>query len=264
MCSSLALGITVAAAALVPAVAGAPAAADGSSARGGQVCAAAAPLGVAVGGAPCAGGPSVHRPTCALDDSADFPIDTRIHRGPDAYRTGDGYQEWTVDLTNTTDETCGRVHPILVLVDRARTLKPEQIQLEFDDGTRRRPVPFERTGQGENIGVFDGAGFGGFRVAPGRTVSVGVRLTFTSDTGANHVVASAALVQRRDDDGDWVGDSNDYPFDVVTEGPATPTAEQLAQTGPGTPLATGIAAGAVLLGAGAAVVGARRLRARRR
>ncbi|MEU6992507.1 LPXTG cell wall anchor domain-containing protein [Streptomyces sp. NPDC046465] len=240
LCSSLALGVTVAAAAaLVPAVVGTPAAADGGSR-------------------------SAHRPTCALDDSADFPIDTRIHRGPDTYRPGDGYQEWTVDLTNTTDETCGRVHPILVLVDRARTLKPEQIQLEFDDGARRWPVPFEKTGQGENIGVFDGAGFGGFTVAPGRTVSVEVRLTFTSDTEADRVVASAALVQRRDDDGDWVGDSNDYPFAVVPEGPASPTAEQLAQTGSGTPLATGIAAGAVLLGAGAAVVGARRFRARRR
>ncbi|MEU8955954.1 LPXTG cell wall anchor domain-containing protein [Streptomyces sp. NPDC048518] len=203
-----------------------------------------------------------NRPTCAADDSTDFPIDTRIHRGPGTYRPGEGYRDWTIDLTNTTDESCGNVHPILVLVDRTRTLKPEQVQLEFHDGTRGRPVRFEKTGQGENIGVFDD-GFPGFTVAPGRTVGVKVRLTFTSDTEADHVVATAALVQRREDDGDWVGESNAYAFDVEPDGPATPTAEQLAQTGPGTPLALGIAAGAVLLGAGAIVMTTRRKRTTR-
>ncbi|MEU1334282.1 hypothetical protein [Streptomyces sp. NPDC005865] len=205
---------------------------------------------------------AMNRPTCSSDDSADFPIDTRIHRGPGTYRPGEGYRDWTVDLTNTTDESCGNIHPILVLVDRTRKLKPEQVQLEFHDGTRRRPVRFERTGQGENIGVFDD-GFPGFTVAPGRTVGVKVRLSFTSDTEADHVEATAALVQRREDDGDWVGESNAYTFDVEPDGPATPTAEQLAQTGPGTPLALGIAAGAVLLGVGAIVMTTRRMRTNR-
>ncbi|MFD4631362.1 LPXTG cell wall anchor domain-containing protein [Streptomyces sp. NPDC058284] len=255
LCRSLVLGAAVAAAVLVPVVVAAPATAgtsavaDGDGSRGSRASRAAWTH-------------AVKRPTCATDDSADFPIDTRIHRGPGTYHPGDGYQHWSIDLTNTTDETCARIHPIVVLVDRARTLRPEQIQLEFDDGKRRRPVPFERTGQGEHVGVFDDAGFAGFTVAPGRTVTVEVRLTFTSDTEADRVVASAALVQRRDDDGDWVGDSNDYPFDIVTEGPATPSAEQLAQTGPGAPTVSGIAAGAVLLGAGAIVMAARRRRLR--
>ncbi|MEU7582839.1 hypothetical protein AB0B50_35285 [Streptomyces sp. NPDC041068] len=206
---------------------------------------------------------AANQPTCGPADSADFPIDTRIHQGPATYHPGGGYQHWTIDLTNTTDQSCGNVHPILVLVDQKQTLQARQIQLEFHDGTRWRPVPFEKTDQDENIGVFDD-GFPGFTVGPGKTVTVKVRLAFTSDTQANHVVASAALVQRRDDDGDWVGDSNDYPFDIVADGSGTPSAKQLAQTGPGTLLGLGATAGAFLLAGGALVVGSRRLRARGR
>ncbi|MEV7197727.1 hypothetical protein AB0N81_38945 [Streptomyces sp. NPDC093510] len=169
-------------------------------------------------------GAAERRPTCATEDRADFPIDTRIHRGPDTYRPGGDHQDWTVDLTNTTDEACGNIHPLLVLVDEERTLTPRQVELEFDDGTRRRAVPFEKTGQGENIGVFDD-GFAGFTVEPGRTVTVKVRLAFAPGTDPNHVVVSAALVQRRDDDGDWVGSSNDYPFDIASGAEAEAEAE---------------------------------------
>ncbi|MFJ2773383.1 hypothetical protein [Streptomyces sp. NPDC087300] len=249
--SSLALGATAAAAALATAAAGATAAAAGSAVRNPAAATAAWHLGDTG---------AVRGPGCAAADSADFPIDTRVHEGPDTYRAGGPRRNWTIDLTNTTGDSCGDVHPILVLVDRKQGLRARQIRLEFHDGTRWRPVPFERTDQDENIGVF-GDGAPGFTVGPGRTVSVKVRLAFTADARPDRVVASAAVVQRRDDDGDWVGESNDYPFDIVAGGPRTPAAAQLAETGPGAVLGLGATAGALLLVGGALVAGTRRLRA---
>ncbi|MEV0252803.1 hypothetical protein AB0H82_00770 [Streptomyces sp. NPDC050732] len=218
-------------------------------------------------------GGAVRRATCAGEDRVDFPIDARIHRGPAIYRPGGGHEDWTVDLTNATDEPCGNIHPVLVLVDEERTLTSRQVRLRFVDGTRWRPVAFERTGQGEHVGVFDD-GFPGFTVAPGRTLTVKVRLAFTADAGPNHVVASAAVVQRRDGDGDWVGASNDYPFDLAPGASAELAAEppaglraELAETGSDVPLVTRIAAAGavVLVGSGTlALWGARRPRVRRR
>ncbi|MDQ0952252.1 hypothetical protein QFZ24_006175 [Streptomyces phaeochromogenes] len=156
---------------------------------------------------------------------------TRIHGGPAEYDAGGGFRTWYIDLTNTTDATCGNIHPVVVLVDGKRALRPEQPRLEFYDGERPRPVGFERTEQDENIGVLgspasaaDGpaaeeAPFPGFTVAPGATLSVKVRLAVTSDAVANDVVAHAAVVQRQgDDDGDWIGQSNDYRFRILGEG----------------------------------------------
>ncbi|MEU7646654.1 LPXTG cell wall anchor domain-containing protein [Streptomyces huasconensis] len=219
---------------------------------------------------------AVPPPSCAPADRVDFPLDTRIHEGPAAYRPGGDRQEWAIDLTNATDEPCVGVHPILVLVGQRQPLLPEQIRLEFHDGTRWRAVPFERTDQDENVGVLDD-GFPGFTVGPARTVTVRVRLAFTSDALPNRVVASAALVQRRENDGDWVGDSNDYGFAVEADAPDAPasdtpgsrepstappeTIEQLAQTGPATLLGVGAAAGALLLGGAALLARYRRLRA---
>ncbi|MFG2346329.1 hypothetical protein [Streptomyces phaeochromogenes] len=156
---------------------------------------------------------------------------TRIHGGPAEYDAGGGFRTWYIDLTNTTDATCGNIHPVVVLVDGKRALRPEQPRLEFYDGERPRPVGFERTEQDENIGVLgapasaakgaeaEEAPFPGFTVAPGATLSVKVRLAVTSDAVANDVVAHAAVVQRQgDDDGDWVGQSNDYRFRILGEG----------------------------------------------
>lgn len=115
----------------------------------------------------------------------------------------------------------------------------------------------ERTGRDENIGVFDG--FPGFSVGAGDTVSVDVRLAFADDTRPDRVVATAALVRRKDDDGDWVGESDDYPFTI--EEAAGPTlADELARTGPRALLGLGVAAGTLLLAGTTLVVGARRLR----
>ncbi|MFE2514370.1 hypothetical protein [Streptomyces mirabilis] len=157
------------------------------------------------------------RPTCAAPDTRAFPIKTRIHDGPDAYDVGGEFRTWYIDLTNTTAHTCGNIHPIVVLVDSKRVLRPEQARLEFYEGERTHPVEFEKSDQDENVGAFDD-GFPGFTVGPGRTLTVKVRLSVTSDAAVpNDVVANAAVVQRHNNDGDWVGESNAYRFRIDDE-----------------------------------------------
>ncbi|MFE6803938.1 hypothetical protein [Streptomyces sp. NPDC057681] len=172
--------------------------------------------GPALAADPVGSGSDPREPTCAAQHPADFPIGTRIHGGPTTYHPGGGFRTWSLDLTNKTDAECADIHPVLVLIDKQRTLVTRQIQMEFSDGERYHPVRFERTDRDENIGVFDD-GFPGFRVGPGKTVTVRARLTFTSDAAPNSVVANAAVVQRRDDDGDWVGESGDYRFTLTDE-----------------------------------------------
>ncbi|MFF4724501.1 hypothetical protein ACFY3M_04025 [Streptomyces mirabilis] len=157
------------------------------------------------------------RPTCAAPDTRAFPIKTRIHGGPDAYDVGGDFRTWYIDLTNTTAHTCGNIHPIVVLVDSKRALQPGQARLEFYEGERTHPVEFEKSDQDENVGAFDD-GFPGFTVGPGRTLTVKVRLSVTSDAAVpNDVVANAAVVQRHNNDGDWVGESNAYRFRIDDE-----------------------------------------------
>ncbi|MER5275155.1 hypothetical protein ABT025_05295 [Streptomyces sp. NPDC002809] len=176
------------------------------------------------------------RPGCGDPGAADFPIDTRIHGGPDTYASGGGYGTWFLDLTNTTTEPCRAIHPVLVLTDEDRTLTSDQIQLEFSErahpGVEHR-VSWETTDRDEHIGVFGGEGdgsFAGFTVPAGRTVTVQVRLAFTSDTSPGRITANAAIVQRQRGensqdggttseslDGEWVGESEDYPFTVVED-----------------------------------------------
>ncbi|MFF9091632.1 hypothetical protein ACF1AX_00765 [Streptomyces sp. NPDC014802] len=155
-------------------------------------------------------------PACSGgDDSPDFPLRARIRGGPTAYEAGGGYGVWYLDLTNTTGGTCTAVHPVVVLVDQRRALTAAQPQLEFDDGARARTVKFETTDEDELVGAFgERDGFPGFSVGPRRTLTVTVRLAFTKDAVANEVTAEAAVVRRHDDDGDWVGQSNDYRFTV--------------------------------------------------
>ncbi|MER6116798.1 hypothetical protein [Streptomyces sp. NPDC001743] len=177
------------------------------------------------------------RPDCGEARAADFPIDTRIHGGPDTYASGGGYGTWFLDLTNTTAESCRAIHPVLVLTDEDRALTSDQIQLEFSERTRpgvEHRVHWETTDRDEHIGVFGGEGddsFPGFTVPAGRTVTVQVRLAFTSDTSPGRITANAAIVQRQRAggdtsdggsatqglDGEWVGESEDYPFTVVED-----------------------------------------------
>ncbi|MGW3462041.1 hypothetical protein ACWDE9_21655 [Streptomyces olivaceoviridis] len=189
LCTSLSLCLTAAAAVVVPAAV--PASAHAVSAG--------------------------TTPSCVAADAHAFPLATRIRGGPTSYEAGGGYGTWYIDLTNTTRGTCAGIHPVVVLVDDKRALRPGQPQLDFYDGPRARPVTFESTDEQELVGVLDGAGFGGFTVPPGRTVSVRVRLALTSDTRSGQVTANAAVVQRRGQDGDWVGQSNAYRFGIGEE-----------------------------------------------
>ncbi|MEV7891402.1 hypothetical protein ACWD3I_00970 [Streptomyces sp. NPDC002817] len=208
-------------------------------------------------------------PTCATPDARTFPLTTRIHGGPDAYEVGGGYGTWYLDLTNTTDRTCENIHPVVVLVDKLHTLEPDQPQLEFYEAGRPHTVRFETTDEDELVGVFRQ----GLTVAPGKTRTVKVRLALTSDAVPNEVTANAAVVQRHDDDGDWVGQSNDYRFAVATDATdatddpphpsstadALPDAEEaaeLARTGPSTPAR--LLAAALLLTTGGTLLLARR------
>ncbi|MEU6620161.1 hypothetical protein ABZ926_05155 [Streptomyces litmocidini] len=183
----------------------------------------AAPLVIA---APALAAPAPDPPTpaCGTPDDGGFPLDTRIHGGPEDYPAGGPFQGWKLDLTNTTDAPCSGVHPVLVLTDRDRALRPEQIRFEFYDAGSAlwRPVVFESTEDAENVGAF--TGFGGFAVPAGRTLTVPVRLAFEAGTAPDEVVVNAAVVQRQGEDGDWVGESGDYRLTVGPAGPGTPTA----------------------------------------
>ncbi|MFE1878900.1 hypothetical protein [Streptomyces diastatochromogenes] len=181
-------------------------------------------------------------PSCAAPGGRAFPLATRIHGGPTSYEVGGDYGTWYIDLTNTTTRTCADVHPVVVLVDDKRTLKPSQPKLDFYDGSRARPVTFESTDEQELVGVLDGAGFGGFTVAPGATVTVKLRLSLASDAVPDHITANAAVVQRRGQDGDWVGESNDYRFGVGEDGDVPEdTAEPQGTGAPEDPEATATA-----------------------
>ncbi|MER6223546.1 hypothetical protein ABT189_23810 [Streptomyces sp900105755] len=160
--------------------------------------------------------------SCAAAGGQGFPLTTRLHDGPTSYEPGGGFGTWYLDLTNTTAHTCADVHPVVVLVDDKKALKPSQTELEFYDGPRTRPVPLTETDESELVGVFDGTDFPGLTVAPGATVSVKVRLAITSDAVRNGVTANAAAVQRQGSDGAWVGESNDYRFGIGGEPPPPP------------------------------------------
>ncbi|MHC3470479.1 hypothetical protein ACYF6T_17400 [Streptomyces sp. 7R007] len=183
--------------------------------------AAASPSPPPAAGSSCADGPR-------------FPLTTRIHGGPAVYEAGGGYRTWYLDLTNTTARTCANIHPVVVLVDEGHALTPVQPRLEFYDGSRPHPVRLETTDEDELVGAFDD-GFRGFTVGPRRTVTVKVRLALASDAVPNEVTANAAVVQRHDDDGDWVGQSNDYRFRI--EGGLDP--DTGADTGTGIPPSPG-------------------------
>ncbi|NJP50722.1 hypothetical protein HCJ93_11730 [Streptomyces sp. SBST2-5] len=174
---------------------------------------------------PAQAAPLAPLPSCAGDDERGFPLTTRLHGGPRSYTAGGGHGTWRLSLTNTTDRTCTHIHPVIVLVDEAHALRPAQTVMEFhDDKGRPHPVRFVRTEEDELIGALadDRGGFRGFTVRPDRTVDVRLRLAITSGAVANEVTANAAVVQRRGQDGEWVGQSNDYRFRIAGREPATP------------------------------------------
>ncbi|MET8075795.1 hypothetical protein [Streptomyces sp. NPDC005303] len=169
---------------------------------------------------PAAAGPGPADHSCAPNGRA-FPLTTRIHGGPAAYEPGGGFKTWYLDLINTTPQTCDGIHPVVVLVDERHALKPAQPRLEFYDGPRTRAVRFESTDEDELVGAFGGAGL---TVGPGQTRTVKVRLAVAADAVPNEVTVNAAVVQRHGDDGDWVGQSNDYRFGIGPTGGTRPDA----------------------------------------
>ncbi|RSS50880.1 hypothetical protein [Streptomyces sp. WAC01280] len=201
---------------LAPAALAAPAAPASAAPAPNAPDAPAAPQAPAAPRIPAPDPPTL---SCGAAPDGGFPLAARIHGGPADYPAGGPLQAWKLDLTNTTDAPCTGVHPVLVLTDRDRALRAGQIRFEFyDEGSARwRPVAFEVTEEAENVGVF--TGFGGFAVPAGKTLTVPVRLAFREDTAPDEVVVSAAVVQRRGEDGDWVGASDDYR---LTVGPAAP------------------------------------------
>ncbi|MFD2120791.1 hypothetical protein ACFSNO_15970 [Streptomyces cirratus] len=193
------------------------------------------------------------------------------------YRTGDGAQTWYLDLTNTTAGECTAIHPVVVFTDKARTLRPSHLRMDFETSGGPRPVTLERSDRDEIIAVFDGGGggggggggvgggggeaFSGFAIGAGGSRTVRVSLAFAPDAPHGEVLADAAVVQRKGDDGDWVGEAGGYRFSV--EGPEDEAGEagSLAHTGP-RPWVSAAAAVATLATGGGLLLGARRLRAR--
>ncbi|MEU7604744.1 hypothetical protein AB0B78_32295 [Streptomyces sp. NPDC040724] len=220
---------------------------------------AAADIGTGGGARPAPALPSRAHATCGDGKSHAFPIGARIRGGPAVYRTGGGPQTWYLDLTNTTDSECTAIHPVVVFTDKARTLRPAHLQMEFDAPGGTFPVSLERSDRDEIIAVFDGGdAFAGFTVGPGGSKTVRVGLAFAPDSPTGEVLADAALVQRKGDDGDWIGEAGGYRFSV--EGPEDPVeAGSLAHTGPHE-WAYGAGAVAALAAGGALLLGARRLR----
>ncbi|MGW7290220.1 hypothetical protein ACWGH4_32605 [Streptomyces sp. NPDC054847] len=237
--------------------------------------------------------PADRAPTCGKVSDPVFPIGTRIDGGPTTVRAGSGFHSWSVELTNSTRETCHRIHPVIVLTAQDRGLTEDRVTLEFydPDAERWRPVVLEETTEDEIVGVFDD--FQGFVVPAGGTLTVRTRLSLSTDTPSNTVTVNAAVVQRKGDDGDWVGASGDHRFTVVAgEGsrsagpspartttdpsrsaapaPVTPAgvspsrSGQLATTGSGPLTRIGVGVGgAILLGAGALALRTRRRRVAR-
>ncbi|WP_051804907.1 hypothetical protein, partial [Streptomyces griseus] len=224
--------------------------------RGAPLLAAAAVTLSAVLSATPEAGAVAPAPVCGDASAPGFPLATRIRSGPAEYPAGGAFASWELEVRNTTGAPCAGVHPVLVLTDEERVLRPEQIRLEFWDAgsVRWRPVVFEATEEAENVGAFTGTGppagtpgteppasgthaprtgppdtappdteppdgFAGFVVPARRSVTVPVRMAFRADAVPEGVVVNAALVQRRGADGDWVGRSGDYR---LTIGPPDP------------------------------------------
>lgn len=208
---------------------------------------------------------------CGGRNAPDFPIEAHLRDGPDQYARGGGWRGWHLELRNATDTGCRAIHPIAVLIDEARELRPRHIGFEFLDpsaegGATWRAVSFQTTDEDENIGVFDNSHFKGFTVPAHKTVDVQVRTRFTEDAPEGPVTANAIAVQRRANDGDWVGQSNDYAFHIgpAATGAASGTGSGAGtEAGAGTGTRTRAATGAVRdretdtgVGAGAATDGA--------
>ena len=165
-------------------------------------------------------------PRCTAPARARFPLATRVSGGPVRYVPGGGPGTFRIVMRNEAHVRCAAVHPVLVLLDRRKELRPGRLRVRFrdPDGTWR-PVRFRHTGPGENVGVFAAPGFHGYALRPSGAVSVPVEMRFAKGAvgtggagGGNSVRASVSSVQRRGADGEWVGESPPYRFSVGEDG----------------------------------------------
>ncbi|GGS89368.1 MULTISPECIES: hypothetical protein [Streptomyces] len=223
--------------------------------------AATADVGNGSGARPAPALPSRARASCGDGKSTAFPIGARIRGGPSVYRTGGGSQSWFLDLTNTTASRCTAIHPVVVLADEARALRADHLRMDFDTPEGTLPVSLEESDRDEIIAVFDGGdAFSGYTLDAGGSLTVKVHLAFAPDAPPGEVVADAAVVQRRGDDGDWVGEAGGYRFTVESDEEPV-QAGSLAHTGPQDRHGATVAATAVTTGA-ALLLAAHRLRRR--
>jgi hypothetical protein len=101
-------------------------------------------------------------------------------------------------------------------------------------------VPLTHTGNDENVGVVGGEDGPGMALAPRQSAAVELRLGFGRGTRPGHVAASATVMQREraGADGEWVGQSEPYEFDIVAPEPERepapgPAPERATGQGPG-------------------------------
>ncbi|WP_344292207.1 hypothetical protein, partial [Streptomyces synnematoformans] len=170
-----------------------------------------------VAAAPHAAAPA---PRCGDSGAGGFPVRTALRGEGAALRAGGARHPLALQLHNVSDRPCRGVHPVAVFSreDGAR-LRPGDVRLQFYDAAARRwrPVVFERTGAGESAGVF-AQGFRGFALPAGGSREVPLRMAFAAGAPAGRVTVNVTAVQRRGDDGEWVGQSKDYEVGVEEGG----------------------------------------------
>jgi hypothetical protein len=173
---------------------------------------------------------------CAPAAGEDFPLRARLHGGPAEYTAGGAPRAFALDLANATGADRREVHAVVMLIDDRRALFPAQIAMEYADGAGDwHPVSFEHTDNDENVAVLGGENGPGTVVPARATVTVRLRLRFAPGTPAGRVTASATVMQRKGDDGDWVGESDPYAFRTL---PAAPTGHAPWAQSPAAPAAT--------------------------
>ncbi|MHA4814350.1 hypothetical protein ACXZ65_08345 [Streptomyces aculeolatus] len=177
------------------------------------------PVSPAAAGAAAAQEPPPGRafaPRCGDPGAGRFPVEAALRGDGAALRAGGEQGGLTLRLHNASGGSCRDVHPVAVLGHGGRgRLRPADIRLEFHDAQARRwrRVDFERTSADESAGVFAG-GFRGFVLRAGESREVPVRIGFAEGAPRGRVTLNVTTVQRRGDDGEWVGQSKDYGMRV--------------------------------------------------